>query len=100
MITIKIGSDERALNDLDESWINQQINRRKRDGIVICVQVIVKTGDIDMMLSTPSCPRGVGRKPYPKEKEIFDLWDKRGLNKSDFTGGNLIAFLKQLGKIL
>jgi len=35
MIRIKIGGSERQLssiNDLDESWINQQVNRRKQDG--------------------------------------------------------------------
>jgi hypothetical protein len=55
-----------------------------------------------MILTTPNCASsgGGGRTPNAQEKRIFDLWDKRSLNKPDFTGGNLIAFLKQLRQII
>ena len=66
----------------------------------VCIKVSIKTGDIDMLLSTPDCgPGGGGRSPKPKEKDIFDLWDKRGLNKSDFEVGQLIAFVNQIKHI-
>ena len=40
MVRVRIGSTEHELSAVDESWINQQINRRKADGINACVQVI------------------------------------------------------------
>jgi hypothetical protein len=102
MIKIQIGSEDRELDNADERWINQQINRRRADGQTVCVMVTVQEGDLDMVLSTPTCgaSRGSGRPPRPGEKEVFDLWNKRGLNKADFTGGNLVAFLKQLKDLI
>ena len=99
-ITIRIGSETRSLADASESWINQQINRRKADGNNICVEVQVRGSGVDLRLATPGCGSGGGggRSPNSNEQSIFKLWSDRGLNSSDFTGGNLIAFLRQLGK--
>ncbi len=105
MIVIKIGSGERqfsSVSDIDESWINQQIRRRKDDGLDVCVQVSVQREAVDMRLSTPAC-KGYGggnRRATEQEQGIFDLWDKHGLNAADFTGGKVIAFFKQLRKLL
>ncbi len=101
MVKIKIGSEERNREDADPSWINQQINRRRKDGPV-CVRVTIKHDAIDMILSSGDCPRsgGGGRPPRPQEKDIFDLWDKHRLNEADFPGGHLVAFIKQLLKLL
>ena len=103
MIRITIGSSERQLKsslDLDESWINQQINRRREDGQQVCVKVKIRTDSLDFTLATPTCEGLGGRRPKPHEQEIFDLWKKRGLDKKDFTGGNLVAFIKQLKRLL
>ncbi len=102
MIRIRIGETEKEFGSADESWINQQINRRRAEGQTVCVRVTVHEGDLNMVLSTPSCVTsgGGGRPPSPREKELFDLWNQRGLNDTDFTGGNLVAFLKQLKNLL
>lgn len=102
MIKIRIGEAEMELGSADESWMNQQINQRRADGLTVCVRVIVKEGDLDMILSTPACGVSGGsvRPPRPHEKIVFDLWNQRGLNDANFTGGNLVAFLKQLKHIL
>lgn len=102
MIRIRIGDEERELVSADEHWINQQINRRRADGRTVCVRVTVQEGDLNMALSTPTCgPSGGGRRPpRPREKRVFDLWNQRGLNDADFAGGNLVAFLKQLTRLL
>lgn len=102
MIRVQIGGDERDLATADEQWINQQINRRRADGQTVCVRVTVKEGDLSMVLSTPTCggSGGGGRPPRPQEKEIFNLWNQRGLDDANFTGGNLVAFLKQLKHLL
>lgn len=100
MITIRIAEEERQLDSVDEQWINQQINRRRADGQAVCVRVTVHEDGLDMVLSTPNCTGGGGgRPPRPQEKEVFDLWNQRGLNDADFTGGNLVAFLKQLKRL-
>lgn len=98
MIRIEIGNETRELNDADEQWINQQINMRRADGENVCVRVTIKEGELNMVVATPSCGGdGSGaRPPTADESRIFDLWDKRGLSRQDFTGGNVIAFLAQL----
>lgn len=98
MIKIRISDEERQLETADAQWINQQINRRRADGQLVCVRVIIHVDGLDMALSTPNCGTGGsgGRPPTVQEKSVFDLWDKRGLNDADFNGGNLIAFLNQL----
>jgi hypothetical protein len=105
MIKITIGTAEREYNsirDIEESWINQQVNRRKDDQRNICVQVAIEQDSINIRLSTPACAvnRGGGRPPNQHEGAIFDLWNKNGLNQSDFSGGNVVAFFKQLKHIL
>ena len=97
MISIKIGETERTLEEATPDWINQQINRRRSDGASICVSVRIRCPGIDMALSTPGCPGTTGgRSPNRDERRVFQLWDDRGLNEEDFTGGNLVAFLRQL----
>ena len=102
MIRIRIGDMERELACADESWINQQINRRRADGHAVCVRVNIQKNNLHMGLCTPSCGQigGGGRPPSNCEKRVFDLWGQRGLNNVDFTGGNLVAFLKQLRRLL
>lgn len=103
MIRIKIGSNEwRELKDVSPDWINEQINLRRRDGVAVCVRVSIKERSINMVLLTPGCPgiRGSGLSLSQREKQILGLWEKLHLNKESFTGGNLIAFLKQVPKLL
>lgn len=102
MSTIKITDVERQLDTADEQWINQQINRRRADGQFVCVRLTTHEGGLNIVLSTPNCATSGsgGRHPTPQENEVFDLWDQRGLNNADFTSGNLVAFLKQLKRLL
>jgi hypothetical protein len=98
MSYVKIGSEQQSLDSASEQWISEQLRRRRADGSSTCVQVLLKTSSIDVVLSTPDCQRGTGggRPPTQQEKEIFELWDKRGLNRPNYTVGDLIAFLKQV----
>ena len=102
MSRIKIGVNERALHEATESWINQQINDRKKDGQQVCVQLFLDEGGVQMVLSTPACSSGGGggRRPTTKEQQIFDLWDRRGLNDPKFGSGSVVAFVKQLQQLL
>ena len=105
MITIKICEYEQQFNrvkDIDEQWINQQINRRRESGEAVWVRVTIQQGILNMSLATPNCQGsggGSGRPPNQQEHAVYNLWNKRGLDEPNFTGGNLIAFLKQFVSI-
>ena len=103
MVIVEIGSNRRTLSEVRPSWINRQINRRAHDGGGACVRIKIKDGDVNLALTTDHCSSnggGGGRTPNRKEQELFDLWNKHGLNGRDFTGGNLNAFLKQVQRLL
>jgi len=102
VITISIGSLTQTIQEADESWINQNVNGRRRDGVAVCVQVRIQEGGADLALATPGCSSGFGggRPPNALEQRIIDLWNERGLNTTGFTGGNVVAFLHQLKKVL
>lgn len=98
-IHVIIGSSEREINDIEPNWINEQINRRKNDGVPVCVKVYIKNESVNISLVTTDCPCGRnsgGRLPNHQEREIFELWNKLHLNDENFSSGNLIAFLKQV----
>jgi hypothetical protein len=46
-----------------------------------------------MTLATADCDAsgGGGRLPNAEEAKAFELWEKLGLSKPGFTGGNLVA---------
>jgi hypothetical protein len=97
MNTIRIGQAEKALSQATESWITHQVLEREKDGVPVCVQVILKDDGVDMILATPQCGGGGGggRLPNAREQELFKLWEERHLNRREWAVGNLIAFLKQ-----
>jgi hypothetical protein len=98
-IKVQIGTNERDISNMESNWVNEQINRRKKDGVSVCVRVSINQRDINIKLATKACQGGRsvgGRTPNNHEKEIFDLWNKLHLNRESFSGGNLVAFLKQI----
>ena len=103
MVTIRIGDDERIIrskSEIEEAWINQQINRRNKDHLQVCVRVTIEYEDVRVTLITPTCrPGGGGGQLNQKEEALLELWKKQGLNRQDFTGGNLIAFLRHLSML-
>jgi len=103
MIEISIGGLPRNLKYADESWINQEINGRRENGETVCVRVTIRTADVDLTFSSPGCPSRGGRLTRDltrAEKQVHELWKNRGLNADNFTGGSVIAFLKQLDRIV
>lgn len=101
MIRIKIGEEDLPEEQASAGWITQQIERRRRDGIAVCVEVRIKEAGLDMRLATPGCPRGGGgRPPNAHEKAIFDLWRECGLSETGFAPGRVIEFLARLKRLL
>lgn len=99
MIEVQIGNTKKNLEHTNPSWINEQLDRRRRESELICVQVFMDRPQMHIRLSTPDCPPVTGgRSATPQEQELFDMWEKRGLNDANFASGNLVAFLKQVSK--
>lgn len=98
MITVKIGDEERQC-PVSADWINQQIKGRKESGGTPCVRVTVRASGVDLPLASVACGGGGGgrRRPTEQEQAIIDLWVKHQLNQPDFSGGQLVAFLRQIG---
>lgn len=100
MVTVTIAGAEResgSVAQIDEGWINQQLNRGARGAVPPCVQVRIRTDDVVMALATESCPTTTGgsRQPNPEEAQIYRLWEARILSAERPTGGLLIDFLKK-----
>ena len=97
-ILIKIGAVEKDITEADPNWINEQIDRRRADGAAVCVQVTIIRDSVDLRLSASDCPQfgGSTRPLRTQEDEIFSLWNKLHLSDKDFSGGNLVAFLRQI----
>lgn len=78
------------------------INPARAVGLPVCVRVRIAEGNVRVVLQAPGCPAlaGGGRAPTTDEQRVFELWERRRLNRPDFTGGNLISFLKQLRTLL
>ena len=105
MINFKIGANERrfnSLNEIDENWINQQINGLRKDGYPACVRISINEGPVNLTLTTADCPPsgGGGRQPTSIEAKVFDLWNELGLNGDDFQGGKFVAFLKRVRNVI
>ena len=96
---IIIGSSERDINDIEPNWINEQINKRRHESVPVCVRVLIDHGDINLSLATSDCSSSPGgsRKLTSPEREVVDLWNKLHLSENEFSSGNLIAFLAQVG---
>lgn len=90
-------------SDVDEHWVNQRINGLRHDRQVVWVLIRIEVSGMHLTLCTPNYPHsggGGGRAPNGREREIFDLWDERGLGNGQFSGGNLVAFLKQVRRMI
>ncbi len=97
-IRVKIGPNARDIKEADSSWINDQINCLRKQGTPICVQVFVERDSVTLRLATCGCPSAMGgsRSLTAQEMEVVALWRKLHLDSDTFTGGNLIAFLRQI----
>jgi hypothetical protein len=97
MVTLSVNGVSIDANN--ESEINRAVNMWKAKGIPICVQLAIKTTDLDVILTTDACGGGGGgggRAPNRRESQVFELWRRKGLQSGLFAGGELIAFMRQV----
>jgi hypothetical protein len=100
MISVTVNGTKVGIED--SSMIAQQVDRRRAGGSKVCVKVEIDEGGINMILSIPHCPRiaVANRRARPPEERLFNLWEKLGLDKDSFAGGQVVAFLKQVPSLL
>lgn len=98
MIRVYIDGTDRAIDQVTPSWLREEIESRREAGQTVCVRVTIKCGSLNIALATPGCATGGGggRDPNAQEKEILELWAKRGMDRNDFNVGQLTAFLSQI----
>lgn len=104
MIFVKIGSEERKLDDADQQWITQSINRHRRAHGSVCVCVRFDLPGIRLRLATRDCPSAPGC-PIDEfnrdERRLIELWLEAGLSDdSQFPPGRLIAFFNRAVRIV
>ena len=106
MIKVKVGGTELAydsVREVEESRILGMISALRREGQPVCVLVTVEQYPVDLLLPAGACTgmsNGVRRPLKPEEQRIIEVWERHKLNRADFHEGELIAFLKQLRRLL
>lgn len=98
MITVTMAGMKQSLEGLSESWLHEQIQRRQRAGEQVCVEVLVRTADMNVGVSSGACPTGKNstRRPTDKERQVVELWAHFGLDDRVLNSGKLVAFLSRL----
>jgi hypothetical protein len=98
MVTLSVNGV--SIDPGNEAEINRAVNAWKAKGIPVCVQLRIKSADLDIILTTDACGStggGGGRPPNHRESQVFELWRRKGLQTGLFAGGELIAFMRQVG---
>lgn len=95
---VQIGDERRSLDDADQSWIVDQLARRRANGASTCIKVFVKTSTIDLVFATADCGGGSGgvASYTPQEQQLIEEWRRRSLNDRNFSIGNLTSFLRHV----
>lgn len=95
MITIKIGTSERRGREINERWIQDQINTQKRKGEDVCVRVKINCTGVDLTFSTENVDNMKDWKPrsYSKKEElVIDEWMKKGIPTKTVHPGMVVSF--------
>jgi|SRR5690554_1191138 hypothetical protein len=105
MVTLRIGDAEREISspsDIEEGWINRQIQVRRANGETVCAAVAIERPPVSLVLPVGDCPPGGRRRAqlHPTEQRVVALWREQGLDQADFASGRIIVFLRDLFRVL
>lgn len=101
-IVVQVGEERRDYSSGLESWVAEQLHRRRLDGANTCVRVIIQSGSINITLMTPGCASrsGPSRRANHREEQLFDLWRDCGLDDAGFQPSHIVTFLRQISQHL
>ena len=100
MLTVTVGNERRQDDSITEGWIQEQIGRRRADGITPQITIDISSDRANITLSIPSYPGGGGRRPNELESQIFGLWRGLELDSPTFTANGFVAFIKGVRRLL
>lgn len=102
MISLKIGNEERRNENIEERWIAHQLNKREKQPV--CVKLVIREGDVKARFTSGACSKSIGGengpKPNRKERQLFKLWDQKGLNGTNINAGMIISLLNEFDKYI
>lgn len=100
-VEVMINGESRRLENLDESWVNRQVNLSRRGGLPLSIEIVIKAPGVDLSLFTPKRPgpRGSGGGVSREQEEVIEAW-RDLIADPGFPGGRLIAFLKHLKQFI
>jgi hypothetical protein len=106
MVRVKIDESERDLDNADAQWVNEQVRGYERThGTLPCLRVTVDEDHAHITLISANCARsggggGGGAPQWSRpEAEVLELWKRLHLDSSDWTQGNLVAFIQQARRL-
>jgi len=99
-VSISIGDETRTFQDATKDWINKLFAHGHKQGARPAVVVRIDQPGLVLGLATPGAGRGGGGVLSAAQSRIVDAWLRHHLGSNKYTGGNLIAFLNDLERLL
>ncbi|WP_213434626.1 MULTISPECIES: hypothetical protein [Lysobacteraceae] len=99
--SIQIGNAHKLLRDADPAWVTSQLQGQ---GTGACIIIKIETDAASLTLATAGCGlsgrKGQPREYKPAERELIDLWTKKGLASNDVKVGDVVSFVNAAKKDL
>ncbi|HEX7069338.1 MAG TPA: hypothetical protein VF190_00970 [Rhodothermales bacterium] len=92
MVTLRIGDAEREISspsDIEEGWINRQIQVRRANGETVCAAVAIERPPVSLVLPVGDCPPG-GRRVRSSIQPSKGWWPS-GANKVSIKRTSRVA---------
>lgn len=100
-VTITIGDETKSYKAATKDWVNRLFAQARRVGLLPAVQVHISQPGLVLGLATPGSGSGGGSGSLsPAQRDIVDAWLRHHMVSDKYTGGNLIAFLNDLERLL
>jgi hypothetical protein len=99
-VSITIGDENRAYPSASKDWINKAFARARKQGVLPVVTVQISQPGLVLGLATPGSGRGGGGSLTPAQNRIVEAWMRHRMTSTNYTGGNLIAFLNDLERLI
>ncbi|WP_020405126.1 hypothetical protein [Hahella ganghwensis] len=85
------------MSEIKPSWIIDQVKKRQRDEVSICLKIHVNRDNVNIVLACGDCPSGRGGKVLNEdEKNIVKVWEKLGCSGVPINPGKIIAFINRI----